>query len=62
MITVTSPTEVHQDGLLLGKVCDAIANNHALAPDIQVALEAYDAARTANFQEQISQLTARLAQ
>lgn len=46
-ITITSIASLTLDGKPAGKVADAIANNRALAPDIQRALEAWDAERTA---------------
>jgi len=48
VVVVNSVNRVTVDGIDFGKPADAIANNHALAPAIQRALEAccsLDAAR-----------------
>jgi uncharacterized protein (DUF3084 family) len=42
-VEVISPKEVHIDGTNFGNVADAIANNAEFVPDIQRALELYDA-------------------
>lgn len=44
-VEVKSPTEVVIDGQPAGKVADVIANNRAIAPAVQRALEKWDADR-----------------
>lgn len=46
-VTLASATSVLVDGVDIGRPCDAIANNRALASQIQIALEEWSAAQAA---------------
>lgn len=45
MINISSPSAIYDGDTPLGAVCDAIANNKDLAPQIQVALVKYHEAQ-----------------
>jgi hypothetical protein len=57
-VVINSPTSVVVDGVDNGAVADCIANNPAIASDVQAALVAYDAAKTAETQAVVNDYNA----
>lgn len=64
VVTITSATSVLVDGVNFGKPADAIANNKALAPAIQSALEKWAAEKEdakADTEAELASLKARIS-
>lgn len=60
-VVVVSPTEIRIDGVNAGAPVDAIANNRALAPQIQTALVIYFQAKDAELAASKAELAATRA-
>jgi multidrug resistance efflux pump len=59
-ITVISPSNILVNGIPAGALADTIANRPELTSDIQLALEAYDAQRSAAYQSSIASIGSSL--